>query len=341
MISIDDTHVRRLDLTLLIVFDALLQSGKMSTVGRDLGMTQSAVSHAVGRLRRIFDDPLFVRKGAGVVPTARARQLGGPIGEALAAVRGAVRLGRGFDLATTGRNFSVAALDSVIGAIAPPLIRAIGETAPRCRVLFRTLGRTETEAGVLAGTIDVAVGVFPAPPDPLTTTAVVHEDYLVTARRDHPRIGATLDLDTYCGLHHILVSPSGDARGSVDGVLERLGRQRRVIGVVPQFVSAFMVVATSDAVVTAPSKVALKLARAFGLATHPLPMPVPGFELAILRHRASLSDPAIDWLVGRIEDALRSGATLPATMPGTGSPEALPAPGAFPAPGALPAPPDP
>lgn len=83
MESIDSAHIRRLDLTLLVVFEMLLEKRNMSAVAAEMGLTQSAVSHAVGRLRSIFDDPLFVRKGAGVEPTARAQLLGPPLTEAL------------------------------------------------------------------------------------------------------------------------------------------------------------------------------------------------------------------------------------------------------------------
>ncbi len=93
MRSIDDAHVRRLDLGLLLVFEGLVRLRKMSAVAGELGLTQSAVSHAVGRLRDVFDDPLFVRSGPGVEPTARALEIALPIGRALDAVRSAVRSG--------------------------------------------------------------------------------------------------------------------------------------------------------------------------------------------------------------------------------------------------------
>ena len=94
MDSIDNAHIRRLDLTLLVVFEMLLKKRNMSAVAAEMGLTQSAVSHAVGRLRSVFDDPLFVRKGAGVEPTARARLLGPFFFQAEDGIRDAVQLGQ-------------------------------------------------------------------------------------------------------------------------------------------------------------------------------------------------------------------------------------------------------
>src|ERR1700733_7729061 len=100
MNAIDDIHIRRLDLTLLIVFERLLKVRSMSAVAVEMGLTQSAISHAVGRLRSVFDDPLFLRKGARVAPTARALLLGPPLAEALAGIRDAAQIGRRFEPAT-------------------------------------------------------------------------------------------------------------------------------------------------------------------------------------------------------------------------------------------------
>src|ERR1700736_982408 len=118
MDSIDDIHIRRLDLTLLIVFEKLLKARRMSAVAIEMGLTQSAVSHAVGRLRSVFDDPLFVRKGAGVEPTARAQLLGPPLAEALTSIRDAIQIGRHFDPETAIRQFTVAAPDTVVAKVA-------------------------------------------------------------------------------------------------------------------------------------------------------------------------------------------------------------------------------
>ncbi len=291
-------------MSLLLVFDALLRSGKMSEVARELGITQSAVSHAVGRMREVFRDPLFVRNGSGVTPTPRARQLGEPIREALAAVRLAVRIGHGFDPARAERAFAIAAPDSIIAQIAPDLLRALAEEAPRCRVSFVTLSRDGAEAALAEGTIDLGVGFFGDGGGEGVVTELYGETFQVVVRRGNGRVGERLDLATYCALDHVLVSLSGDANGAVDTALAGLGLTRRVALVLPQFIPAFTTIAKSDALLTAPSRVCRKLADLFDLRVLPPPLEVPGFRMSILRHRLSGDDPAVGWLFGKVRASL-------------------------------------
>lgn len=306
MKSIDDVHIRRLDMTLLLVFDGLMRTGKMSTVAAELGLTQSAVSHAVGRLRQVFGDPLFERRGAGVAPTARARQLSALIAEAVGAVREALRFGRTFDPGTAVRTFTIAALDSIIASVAPTILANLAGTAPHCRIIFRTFGRADAEAAVLRGTVDLALGVFPQPPPETFMTFAYAEDYLCAARRGHPALTELLDVDRYCALDHVLVSPSGEAYGTFDAALERIGRTRRIAAVMPQFMIAFAAVAKSDAIVTAPSRVCLELGSSFGLEVFAPPIAVPGFEVGLLRHQTGQEDPALTWLAELIVSTLES-----------------------------------
>ncbi|BBE73953.1 LysR family transcriptional regulator [Oharaeibacter diazotrophicus] len=307
MRTIDDAHIRRLDMTLLLVFEGLIRQGKMGAVGAELGLTQSAVSHAVGRLRAIFDDQLFVRRGAGVEPTRRAVELAEPIGRAIAAVRGALRVGRSFDPMSATRMFRVAAFDSAIAALAPRLIADLAAHAPGCTVTFRTLGKVETRRAVLDGTVDLAVGVDRLTVDGTVSRPLLEEGYMVAARAGHPAIGERLDLDTYCALGHVLVSPSGDPRGIVDDALAAIGRSRRVMVVMPQFVSALMAASRSDAIVTAPARACRRLGKLFDLEIHEPPLALPGFTLALLTRADAADDPALAWFGDRVAAALADG----------------------------------
>ena len=304
MNSIDDIHIRRLDLTLLIVFEKLLKAHSMSAVAVEMGLTQSAVSHAVGRLRSVFDDPLFIRKGAGVAPTARAIVLGPPLAEALAGLREAVQIGRRFDPATAARRFTVAAPDTIVATLAPTALAALARTAPGCQVQFRAFSHDSAMAAVIAGDADLAIGVFPDPPRETIGAVLAVETFRVVARRDHPAIAGTLDLDAYCALDHILVSHERDARGTVDVVLAGLGRKRRVAAVMPQMLIAFAAVSRSEAIVTAPLSASRYAASLFPLALHEPPVEIPGFALTLLRHRSGLADPAIAWLAALATQAL-------------------------------------
>ena len=303
MSSIDDVHIRRLDLTLLIVFEKLLKTRSMSAVAVEMGLTQSAVSHAVGRLRSIFDDPLFLRKGAGVAPTARAMVLGAPLAEALAGVRTAAMIGRRFDPSTAARRFAVAAPDTIVATLAPAALAALGETAPRCQIAFRAFSHDSAMAAVAAGDADLAIGVFPDPPKETLGEAFAFETFRVVSRRDHPATAGTLDLDVYCALDHILVSHERDLRGMVDHVLAGLGRQRRVAAAMPQMMIAFAAASQSEALLTAPLSACRYAASLFPLAVYDPPMEIPGFTLTLLRHRDALADPAVAWLTGLVKSA--------------------------------------
>jgi DNA-binding transcriptional LysR family regulator len=293
---IDDAHIRRLDLTVLIVFERLLVRRNMSAVAVEMGLTQSAISHATARLRAVFDDPLFVRNGLGVAPTARALRLAVPLAEALAAVRDAMQVGRKFDPATTARDFVLAAPDTIVGALAPAILSAFARTAPRCQIMFRSLGHIRSAEAVVSEEVDLAVGVFIEPPAATIATWLRRETFLVASRQDHPLLTAGLDLDTYCALDHMLVSHDRSPRGIVDTVLEGLGRQRRIAAVMPQLMIAFAAACRSEAIITAPVDACRYAASLLPIALHEPPIDIPGLDLTLLRHRDSLADPAVSWL---------------------------------------------
>jgi DNA-binding transcriptional LysR family regulator len=148
MMSIDDIHIRRLDFTLLIVFERLMALGNMTAVASGMGLTQSAVSHAVARLRSVFDDPLFVRRGAGVEPTPRALLLRPALSSALAGIRDAIGIGSQFDPAQSRRRFCIAAPDTIVAAIAPAILGELGRNARACQVMFRSFSHTEAARAV-------------------------------------------------------------------------------------------------------------------------------------------------------------------------------------------------
>jgi DNA-binding transcriptional LysR family regulator len=307
MNSIDDIHIRRLDLTLLIVFEKLLKTRSMTAVADEMGLTQSAVSHAVGRLRSIFDDPLFVRNGAGVAPTARAVRLGAPLSEALATLRDAANIGRSFDPASAARRFAIAAPDTIVATLAETALAALANEAPRCQILFRVFSPESAMAAVADGEVDLAIGAFADPPREIVSVPLAHETFRVAARRDHPRLSGPLDLDAYCALDHLLVSHEAEPRGMVDAILAGLGRRRRVAAVMPQLLLAFAAASQSEAIVTAPVSACRYAASLFPLALHAPPIEIPGLALTLLRHREGMADPALAWLAGLATEALRAG----------------------------------
>jgi DNA-binding transcriptional LysR family regulator len=315
MIDMSDVHVRRLDGTLLLVFVETLQCRKLSLVAERLGLTASAVSHAVARLRDIFDDPLFLRRPGGVVPTERALALAPFMSGALERFRSAFGEGERFDPSAQQRVFRIAALDYAVGLVANAAVERALREAPGVRLSFVSLGRDEALVELLARRIDCAIGVFDDIPDGVAHRLVARETFVTVARRGHPAIAGALDLDTYLSLDHLIVSAAGDMRGTVDAVLARRGLTRRVVAGMPQFLATLATVANTDMIATVPDGLARDHARRFGLAVHPCPLDVPGFDIVAVAGAGGAPDRGVAWLLDTLgaDCALAGGsASLPA-----------------------------
>ena len=187
-------QLRRFDAGLLLVFERVSQTGNLTRAGELLGLTPSAVSHALARLRDIFDDPLFSRRAQGVEATPRAQALREPVQRALAALRGALADGAVFRPEAIDRLFQIVALDAMIASLAPALLPILAREAPKARVAFRSLGRQDARAAIIEGEADLALGVFGAPGPGLMTRKIGVDRFTVVARRGHPGIADALTL---------------------------------------------------------------------------------------------------------------------------------------------------
>lgn len=303
MKDISDMELRRLDLTLLMVLDGALRHRKLTTVAQQLGLTQPAISHALTRLRDILGDPLFVRRANGVQPTPRALALAQPVAQAIATLRDALQQGRCFDPSCAAREFRIAALDYAIAMLVPDFLARFSTVAPGCRLAFRSLGYEEGRTALANGSMDLILGI-PAPRGPFLQRTLMKEDFVVLARAGHPIVGRKLDLARYLKCGHLLVSAAGDTRGSVDNALAKVGKQRRVVAAMPQFLAGFAAVAGSDMITTAPRRLAKRHAASLGLRQFEVPFEMPGFEIATLRHQNTAQDAGLDWLEAELAQAL-------------------------------------
>ncbi|MCL2428975.1 MAG: LysR substrate-binding domain-containing protein, partial [Alphaproteobacteria bacterium] len=152
--------------------------------------------------------------------------------------------------------------------------------------------------------LDIAIGRFPSVPEDCHVDRLFQETYQVVARSRHPGLRRGLTLDAYLNLDHLIVSFAGDLVGSIDEILARNGRSRRIAASSPMFLSAFAAAAASDLIVTAPRRLATRFARSFGLRVLDLPFAAEPFLIDMVRSRASIGDPAMDWLVERLREAV-------------------------------------
>lgn len=308
MMDIDNNNIRRVDFSLLLIFDELVRHQRTTVVADRLGLSQSAVSHALTRLRDLFNDPLFSRRPDGLTPTRRALELAPKVRTLMRLTHDVVGCAAEFDPTASDRQFRLAANDLVSTLIGPLLLEKLAVEAPATRLISRfAVGEAAFEA-LRRDAIDLAIGRFYEISDEFETETLLQESFSVVARQRHPRLPETLDLATYLDVDHLLVSFSGKLTGVVDETLARQGMKRRVRASVPMFLTAFASVAGSDLVATVPTRLARRFAPTFGLRVLPPPLPIESFPVSLVRNASIRPDPGLSWLVGRVRqvtDALR------------------------------------
>jgi DNA-binding transcriptional LysR family regulator len=312
MTGLSNTELRRLDLTLLLVFLGLLRHRKAIDVANELGLTQSAISQALKRLRDVFGDDLFLRRPHGMEPTSVAIALEAPVASAVEALRGAIGGTRRFDPAVATGIVRIAASDAEQAVIVPALSARLRSLAPGLRLSVMPFVRTAAVDALSGGRIDVALGYLWNLPDVITAAKLYEESYLVAGSDKNIPRARRLSLAAYCAAKHIIVSPAGDLRGIVDERLDALGRSRRIVLGLPSFLPALAAAAASDALVTMPSRIAATFAKGFGLVTAKPPLEIRSFHVSVYWHRRNEHDPKLVWLRDQLHGLCRSAPSLQA-----------------------------
>ncbi|MGZ3427399.1 MAG: LysR family transcriptional regulator, partial [Polyangia bacterium] len=253
-------HVEAFDLNLLLAFDALWTERNVTRAARRVGLTQSAMSHALGRLRAQFEDPLFQRTARGLSPTARAHALAPSVTQALTIVRRAVESPAGFAPSALERTFTVGTTDYGELSILPRLMARLLREAPGVRLVVRpAIGSGERD--LLSGAHDLILGVARPEGDGIRGEVLFSDSMVTVLRAGHPAARRPLTLARFAAMPHVLVSPQGEGEAAVDVALRERGLQRRIALRIPHFLSAPLVIAESDAVITLPERVARAVAR--------------------------------------------------------------------------------
>lgn len=300
------------DLNALVALDALIRTQSVTRAAEQLGLTQSAMSHTLRRLRSRFDDPLLVRAGAGMALTPRAEDLQGPLHAALVALARVVEAPGGFDPAHARRRFRVCTPDLFDLLVLPPLLEQLRASAPEVDLALVPAGHPRLAAALGTGEIDL--GVVPVaqwapgldPAAGLVRKTIFEDGYRCFVRRDHPATRrGRLGLKAYARLPHLLVSPTGQGGGLVDPLLEARGLRRRVALRVPGFAIAARLVADTDLVLTAPASLerVVDPARVRSL---PCPLEVEVHGIAMVWHERFGKDPAHVWLRETVHRAAKA-----------------------------------
>jgi DNA-binding transcriptional LysR family regulator len=298
-------NLRNIDLNLLVTLEALLTELNVTRAAERLHLSQPSVSVQLRKLREIFADPLLTPAPGGMLPTTRAQALLQPLRTALAEMRNVLEPRRSFAPATAQLTWQVAAADYAEYAILLPLLGHLRKAAPLVRVAVREAAHPKMIKQLESGAIDLGLLAIDAAPERLHHRVLFEEHYVLVARKRHPALTGKLSVDTLCQLEHMVVSPEGGGfRGVTDTVLEAKGRKRRVVLSVPHFLFVPEVVARTDLVAMLPSRLVKDRSSLIQVVAPPLP--IPGYEMAMIWHERSHFDPAHMWLREQICRAVSS-----------------------------------
>ena len=295
--NIDEIELRRLDLTVLLVFLNLQRFGKASLVAEHMGLTQSSISHSLKRLREAFGDPLFLRNPKGMEPTAVALALEPKIRRVVETLSDALNAQSVFDPAQATDVIRIGAYDNEMTTLIPDLLQSIQQQAPGMRVSLRSLGRHPALEALLQHDIDLALGFAWNIPRSIHKIDLYEETYALVMRAGHPLAGQEISLDTYVQAQHLVVSPSGDLSGIVDMELAKIGKTRHISLSVPQFLPALSILATTDLITLLPSRLAASQAARYSLTTAKPPLEVRNFPVSALLHERHANSPMHAWLI--------------------------------------------
>ena len=289
-------HISRIDLNLLVVLDAIYTEGGITKASEKLHLTQPAISHALGRLRELFGDPLFEREGRQMVPTPMARNLIEPVRRALRGLESTLNELERFDPATTPKRFTVGVRDVMESVVLPPLLERITENAPQVDIDAVHVDRRDLESELSGGTLDAALDVLLPLSEHVRRKQITLDRMAVVARKGHPAVGDGMDLDTYLKQDHVLVSSRRSGPGLEDVELSRHGLQRRVRLRCQHYFAACRVVSQTDLVLTMPGHYARVANKQFGNQILPLPLDMPPLDAYIYWHANVDKEPANRWL---------------------------------------------
>lgn len=293
-VKMRDVNLRGIDLNLLTVLDILLEHRNVTRAAEAAGMSQPAMSRALGRLRALLRDPILARGVDGFVATPRALALRPALSRALAEIRAVVTI-EDFDPARWRGAITIATTDHQSILLLPAVLARLAREAPGVDVAVVPFS-SEALAALREGRLALSFAIDEVPLAQGLRAERLHRDSFVTMlREDHPAADGPWTPETFAALDHVLVTVTGEGGGAIDAELARLGLARRVALRLPHFLAAFAVVAESDLVVTLPLSLAERFAPVFGLARRAPPLPRPPFTATMIWPEMLDDDPACRW----------------------------------------------
>ncbi len=302
----------RINANLLVALDLLLTEESVTRAAERQGVTPSAMSHSLKALRELFDDPLLVRAGAGLVPTPLSVELRGPIRRALRDLERAVSGGLQFDPSRAERGFVLLAPDFISTLLLPGIARSLVSEAPGIDVEIRPVRRQGAALGLVdaaslvEGDVDLVVAALITDLPGILSEALYPERFVCLVREDHPHVGEALDLETYAATPQVLITISDERTpGLVDHALAERGLVRRIAVRTRFFMSAALLVAETDLLLTCPHQLARYFADRLPVRIVEPPIALPVYREYMSWHPRFDADPASRWLRGLVKRVAR------------------------------------
>jgi DNA-binding transcriptional LysR family regulator len=295
-------HLSQVDLNLFVVLEAIYREGNLTRAGRQLKLTQPAMSHALKRLRELLKDPLFIREGANMVPTPFSRNMINEVRQALQILEVNLYENRNFDPAHTRRDFQIGFWELMESTILPPLLKIMARAAPEISMTTSRVKRREIEIELASGSLDLALDIPITLSDSIKQEPLFSDRIVVMVREGHPIMAHELDLDTYLNQDHVLVSSRRHGPSLVDAELNRKGRKRRIVLRCQHYFAACRVVSETNMLLTIPERYAQMLNGGFNHRLYPFPLKsLQQLELHMYWHESADNDPPNRWLREQIK----------------------------------------
>ncbi|MES2260353.1 MAG: LysR family transcriptional regulator [Pseudomonadota bacterium] len=302
---------RELQLSDLTTVLALLKDGTVTRAAQSLGVSQSALSYQLDRMRTRFEDPLFVRVGNRMSPTPFAERLADPAARVMRIVETEIAGLGAFDPSTTEREFRIGLNELGAITLLPKLVRRMAELAPRARLTSITVDAATIPSALDSGAMDIAAGHFPQTHDLLLQQLLYERDYVCIVRRDHPRIGTSMTMREFCDTPSIETPASPVTLAWLEEELSRRGLQSTVQMSVRQFSAIPFVVAACDCLAVIPRGMFDAFAPIAAIKVVKLPIRIPPVQIHQYWHPRMASDPAIKFFRELVFATARSGVSKP------------------------------
>ena len=287
---------KEIDLNLLVVFHEVFQERQISSVAKRLSLSQPAVSNALARLRKNFDDALFVRTAQGMQPTPLAVQLSEPISNALACITRALNQHEVFDATISKRHFNIAMTDVGELYFMPKLIELCRQLAPQIKLSTVRASSIDIKTEMETGRVDLAIGAFDEISGALYQRRLFKQNYVCMFRQGHPLASSTMSTKDFLAAQHLIIATMESPYDKINQSLEKAGIKASSHFTVPHFVSVPYIISSTDLLVTVPQKLAESSAGPFKLQYIKPPLRLPSLQTNVFWHRRYSQDEGNQWL---------------------------------------------